>query len=264
VVTDTAKAKQIVMYREAKAREQAMAGRRASRSSSCTRNCEEGKVKELQCDPEGGRGGTAEVICRDAAEAFHREGAHPVLHAGVGGITENDVDAGHRLQRDHHRLQRASGSQRGGAGRAGEGGHPAALGHLRADRRDQAGHGRAAGAGVKEVYRGRAEVQADLPHRQGGYGGRLRGGGRRHLPGQRSASAARQRGGLHRADRSLKRYKDDVSEVKSGLECGVAIENFNDVKPGDVLEAFVREQVAAEVLVAGGKRCRAWACSPSR
>jgi translation initiation factor IF-2 len=48
---------------------------------------------------------------------------------------------------------------------------------------------------------------------------------------------------------SLKRYKDDVSEVKSGLECGVAIENFNDVKPGDVLEAFVREQVPAEVLV---------------
>ncbi|MGC8793614.1 MAG: hypothetical protein ACP5U2_09515, partial [Bryobacteraceae bacterium] len=48
---------------------------------------------------------------------------------------------------------------------------------------------------------------------------------------------------------SLKRYKDDVSEVKSGLECGVAIENFNDVKPGDVLEAFVREQVPTEVLV---------------
>ena len=48
---------------------------------------------------------------------------------------------------------------------------------------------------------------------------------------------------------SLKRFKDDASEIRSGLECGLAIENFNDIKPGDVIEAFVTERVAAEVLV---------------
>jgi translation initiation factor IF-2 len=37
---------------------------------------------------------------------------------------------------------------------------------------------------------------------------------------------------------SLKRFKDDASEVKEGLECGISLENFNDLKPGDVLEAF--------------------------
>jgi translation initiation factor IF-2 len=37
---------------------------------------------------------------------------------------------------------------------------------------------------------------------------------------------------------SLKRFKDDASEVKEGTECGIGIENYNDVKPGDVLEAF--------------------------
>jgi len=37
---------------------------------------------------------------------------------------------------------------------------------------------------------------------------------------------------------SLKRFKDDASEVKEGLECGIGLENYNDVKPGDVLEAF--------------------------
>ena len=37
---------------------------------------------------------------------------------------------------------------------------------------------------------------------------------------------------------SLKRHKDDVKEVKAGLECGVHIKGFNDVKKGDVLEAF--------------------------
>jgi translation initiation factor IF-2 len=44
--------------------------------------------------------------------------------------------------------------------------------------------------------------------------------------------------------RSLRRFKDDVSEVKLGMECGLALENFNDVKIGDVLEAYVTERVA--------------------
>ncbi len=38
--------------------------------------------------------------------------------------------------------------------------------------------------------------------------------------------------------RSLKRFKDDVGEVKEGVECGIGLEDYNDVKPGDVLEAF--------------------------
>ena len=48
---------------------------------------------------------------------------------------------------------------------------------------------------------------------------------------------------------SLKRFKDDVSEVKTGFECGIAIENYNDIKPGDVIEAFVIERVATEAIV---------------
>ncbi len=44
---------------------------------------------------------------------------------------------------------------------------------------------------------------------------------------------------------SLKRFKDDVREVAEGYECGMAIENFNDIKEGDVIEAFTTEQVAA-------------------
>ncbi len=37
---------------------------------------------------------------------------------------------------------------------------------------------------------------------------------------------------------SLKRFKDDVKEVVSGLECGLNIENFNDIKVGDMVEAY--------------------------
>ncbi|TYP54294.1 translation initiation factor IF-2 [Thermosediminibacter litoriperuensis] len=42
---------------------------------------------------------------------------------------------------------------------------------------------------------------------------------------------------------SLKRFKDDVREVMSGFECGIAIEKFNDLKEGDVLEAFINKRV---------------------
>ena len=42
---------------------------------------------------------------------------------------------------------------------------------------------------------------------------------------------------------SLKRFKDDAKEVASGYECGVGIENFNDIKEGDVIESFVMEEV---------------------
>ncbi len=48
---------------------------------------------------------------------------------------------------------------------------------------------------------------------------------------------------------SLRRFKDEASEVRSGQECGIGLENFNDVKQGDVIEAFVTEKVAQEVLV---------------
>ena len=47
---------------------------------------------------------------------------------------------------------------------------------------------------------------------------------------------------------SLKRFKNDASEVKTGFECGLTVRNFSDVKPGDVIEAFETEKVAAEAL----------------
>jgi translation initiation factor IF-2 len=46
---------------------------------------------------------------------------------------------------------------------------------------------------------------------------------------------------------SLKRFKEDASEVARGYECGIGIQNFNDVKTGDTIEAFVTEKVMADV-----------------
>jgi translation initiation factor IF-2 len=50
---------------------------------------------------------------------------------------------------------------------------------------------------------------------------------------------------------SLRRFKDDVKEVKEGYECGIGIENFNDIKVGDVIECYRKEEVARTLQQAG-------------
>jgi translation initiation factor IF-2 len=47
---------------------------------------------------------------------------------------------------------------------------------------------------------------------------------------------------------SLRRYKDDVKEVPNGMECGIGIENFNDIKVGDVIECYYLEEIKPEVV----------------
>jgi translation initiation factor IF-2 len=46
---------------------------------------------------------------------------------------------------------------------------------------------------------------------------------------------------------SLRRFKDDVKEVQAGYECGIGIENFNDIKVGDIIETYTIELVAREL-----------------
>jgi translation initiation factor IF-2 len=46
---------------------------------------------------------------------------------------------------------------------------------------------------------------------------------------------------------SLRRFKDDVKDVQTGYECGIGLENFQDIKPGDVLEVYQMEEVAPEL-----------------
>jgi translation initiation factor IF-2 len=46
---------------------------------------------------------------------------------------------------------------------------------------------------------------------------------------------------------SLRRFKDDVAEVRSGTECGIGVRNYNDIKPGDQIECFERIQVARAI-----------------
>jgi translation initiation factor IF-2 len=49
---------------------------------------------------------------------------------------------------------------------------------------------------------------------------------------------------------SLRRFKDDVSEVRNGMECGIGIAGYGDIKVGDTIEAFSVQKVAGELLTA--------------
>ena len=46
---------------------------------------------------------------------------------------------------------------------------------------------------------------------------------------------------------SLKRFKEDAKEVLTGFECGIMVENFNDLKIGDVIENYIKEEVATKL-----------------
>ena len=46
---------------------------------------------------------------------------------------------------------------------------------------------------------------------------------------------------------SLRRFKDDVKEVRAGFECGLGIENFNDIKTNDILEVYELKEVKREL-----------------
>ena len=63
---------------------------------------------------------------------------------------------------------------------------------------------------------------------------------------------------------SLKRFKDDVREVREGLECGIGIENFNDLKVGDRIESFRMEEIKRTLVRQRERRRSRELASPTR
>jgi translation initiation factor IF-2 len=60
---------------------------------------------------------------------------------------------------------------------------------------------------------------------------------------------------------SLRRFKDDAREVAAGYECGIGLENYNDVKPEDMIEAFEMEAVARKLEVPRPEQMRGHAAA---
>jgi translation initiation factor IF-2 len=122
VVTDTAKAKQIVMYREAKAREAALTKNKRLTLEQLQKQMAQGEVKELNLIIKADVGGSAEVLTDTLSKLSTDKVRVRVLHTGVGAINESD------------RLQREAGPDGGSGGGARERRYPPAFDYLCADR----------------------------------------------------------------------------------------------------------------------------------
>ncbi|MFB3778554.1 MAG: translation initiation factor IF-2 [Bryobacteraceae bacterium] len=249
VVTDTAKAKQIVIYREAKAREQAMARTTRLTLDQLHEQIKTGEIKELPLILKTDVSGTAEVLS-DALQKLSNDKVRiRTLHSSVGAITETDVllaSASNAIIIGFNVRPERNASQLAEQEKVDIRLHTIIYELVDEMKRAMAGLLEPV---YKEVYRGRAEVQEVF-----------------HISKVGNVAGCRVQDGLVTRDSairllrdntvvhtgkisSLRRFKNDASEVKSGMECGISLENFGDFKPGDILEAFVTERVAAEALV---------------
>jgi translation initiation factor IF-2 len=250
VITDVSKARQIVEFRELKEREQALAktavrvGLEALHAS-----LKEGETKELNVIVKADVGGSAEVLA-DTLEKLSTEKVRiKVVRTGVGAITESDVllatasDAiiiGFNVRPEKKASELAERES-----------IEIRLHTIIYELVDEI---KKAMVGLlepvyKETYKGRAEVRETFRITKVGTvaGCYVQDG---VITRDSQVRLLRDNVVIHtgRID-ALKRFKNDASEVKSGLECGISLVNFHDIKQGDIIEAFVSERVAQEALV---------------
>ena len=248
VVTDTAKAKQIVNFRDQKLREAALAKSSRLTLEQLHKQMEAGEVKELPIIIKTDVGGSAEVLSETLQKLSNEKVKVRVIHSGVGAINESDV-----------LLASASNAiiigfnvrpERNAAALAEQEKVDIRLHTIIYNLTDEI---KLAMSGLlapvfKEVYKGKAEVRETFRISKVGA-----------VAGCQVQDGAITRDSAVRLLRdnvvvytgkigSLRRFKDDVGEVKSGMECGITLENYADLKQGDVIEAFVTERVATEVF----------------
>jgi len=248
VVTDTAKAKQIVIYREAKARDVAMSKSGRMTLEQFHEQLKEGEVKELNIILKTDVSGTAEVLSDMMQKLSNEKVRIRVLRSAVGAINESDVllastsDAiviGFNVRPERNATALAEQEK-----------VDIRLHTIIYELTDEL---KRAMTGMlepvfKEVYQGRAEVREVFRISKVG-----------NVAGCMVIDGFIKRDSEVRILRdnvvvftgkieSLKRFKNDASEVKNGFECGITIRNFSDIKPRDIIEAFVTERVAVEAM----------------
>src|SRR4029077_2253433 len=247
VVADRDKAKGIAQYRKMKERHSQLAKSSRVSLEGLAEQVRQSGVKDLALIIKGDVTGSVEVLADSLVRMSTEKVRVKVIHSGVGSITESDV-----------LLATASNAiiigfnvrpERKAAELAQQEGVEIRLHSIIYELQDEM---RLAMLGLldptfKENYRGRAEVLNifRIPKVGTIAGCRVTDGSIR-----RDSEVKVMRGGeqvFKGKLASLKRFKDDAREVTNGMECGMAIANFNDVQQGDQIEAFVTEKMAAEL-----------------
>ncbi len=248
VVTDREKARDISDYREQKAREATLAKSSRVSLEGLSEQLKTLGMKELNIILKGDVGGSIEVLSDLLAKLSNDKVRLKVLRAGVGAITEGDVllaSASNAIiigfnVRPERKAQELAEQDK----------VDIRLHSIIYELQDEI---KRAMTGlleptIKETYQGRAEVLETF-----------------RIPKVGMIAGCRVSDGLIKRDSqvrllrdntvvftgkvaSLRRFKDDASQVTNGMECGISIANYGDIKVGDVIEAFVTEKIAAEAM----------------
>ena len=249
-LADAAKARQIALYRQTQAKDKALGAKGARLTlESLQQQIAEGGMKELPIIIKADVQGSAEVLADTLTKLSDESVKIRIIHSGVGAINESDVllaaasnaiIIGFNVRPDRNAADVAE-----------------------RDKVDIRQHSviynvtdeiKKAMAGLleptlKEVRIGSAEVRETFKvPKFGTIAGCMVTEGRITRAGDTQARLLRDNVVVYEGKiGSLRRFKDDVSEVKAGFECGIGFDKYNDIKVGDVIEAFVVERVAATV-----------------
>jgi translation initiation factor IF-2 len=212
----------------------------------------EGALSELNIILKADVQGSLEAVAGELAKIKHPEVGVAVIHEGIGGITENDINLASASNAIVIGFNvRPNAEARAAAEREGVDIRTYRVIYKLTEDIEKALVGMLAPEHVEEVT-GEAEVRALFRSSKLGV-----------IAGCHVTSGVIRRNSRIRVVRegavvydtgiaSLRRFKDDVREVQEGFECGIVLENFNDVKEGDVLEAYETHEIERTDLSADG------------
>ncbi|MDC9588011.1 translation initiation factor IF-2 [Xenorhabdus sp. XENO-10] len=238
VVRDEKKAREVALYRQGKFREVKLARQHKSKLENIFANMEEGKVSELNIVLKTDVQGTCEAICDSLLKLSTDEVKVKIIGSGVGGITETDatlaaasnaIILGFNVRADasaRRIIENESLDLR----------YYSVIYNL-IDEIKQAMSGMLAPE-YKQQIMGLAEVRDVFKSPKfGAVAGCMvtEGSIKRNNP----IRVLRNNVVIYEGElESLRRFKDDVNEVRNGMECGIGVKNYNDVRVGDMIEVF--------------------------
>jgi len=248
VVSSEKVARDIATHRQIAMREERMKMKKHISLSDLFTEIENGKVKDLNIILKGDVAGSIIALSDSLKKLSNEKVRVNVIHNNVGAITENDVllaAASNALIIGFRVRPSAVAEKLAEAEKV-----DVKVYRIIYDAIDQI---QQAMVGMydptyKEVILGRAEVRQvfKIPHV-----GLISGCQVKDGKIVRECSVRVVRGGIEVYEgkvKSLKRFKDDAKEVTAGIECGIGVDKFNDIKEGDILEAFEIQEIKAEFI----------------
>ncbi len=242
-VDDERKARDVVEKRKQKIKDDAINARSAVSLDDLFNQIQQGEMKDLNIIVKADVQGSVEAVKQSLSKLSNEEVRVNCIHGGVGGVTESDVmlAAASNAIIVGFNVRPAGGAMESAKANDVDVRFYRVIYHA-IEEIEAAMKGMLAPK-FKEVLLGHAEVR-DVFKVSGV--GAIAGGYVQDGKISRNSQVRIVRDSIiiHEGVlSSLRRFKDDVKEVASGYECGIGIENYNDIKEGDVIESFIMEEI---------------------